>query len=700
MKKIWQYLKILLVLALLYCQLNIWENFYLGVLFFCLYFLFLVPYWQTVWRRVLSIANETWTSRVLGVFVLFSLIGSVAGMFIIFYKLTSLTLWLSYVLVAGISLLLVYFFKKRVKDISVEDDEEVILFKKNFSARVFTIIYLIFWAIAFYLLLGARSSAVLQTPWQTLSVYYLPIFFVLSSLSGLFLFFRFKNKTVLFFLILQTLLLHLYLPLTHENPWGGDVWRHVAMEERIVQGETIEPVLSVSKFSYSHLWGSTILLSQTFSQDLLAVNKWFMPLAWSLFAPFLFYRIGLLLFNSHRRGMWLAWLALLPFSLQALPALSLPVSWDFLLFLLVFMLWLQYFREHYRSQKYLAWFFSFFLIFGYALYAILTALIILFGYSFKYFENKIIRLVILFSSIFILPVIEFFGKTSYWPEKINWLDNLKQFIGQFTGWFFASAIRPHDILSGNLFFNHTPDYAFVSSIFSDWRWLVIPIMIIFILSIKYGVLSTIFKKENLQWSVLAGLVFTIFGGYFIGWYVLTGERLLTRRLDMVLVFVWLLFIIFAFDKVFEKISFKKTFSKIFVLLVVLVLSWLGTLTYASGPDIRVVSSGEFETAEYIWTTDYRLTLGLSSGRRQTMDEKHVCVLMDTWVLLPLETLSKGEIVGGGFPIDYNFAQPERVALLEAFEQDPNEEIINQAKEITGAEYCWMMSDDGLKKVGE
>lgn len=693
MKKFWQYLKIIIILSLLYFQLIYWNNIFVGFLFFISYLLFISSFWQTILRRVLAIENHTWLSRMLGAFVIFILLGFTAGIFIVFYKLTPLTIWLSYLIVILLTILLSKFFNKRVKEREAGDDEDLILWNKNFVYRLSLITYFIIWVIAAFLLFKSQSTAALQSPWQTISKYYPPIFFVLTFLSGIFLFVRFKTKTILLILILQCLLLHLYLPLSHQNPWGGDVWRHVAVEERIAGGEQILPIVSEQKLSYGHLWGTNVLLSKTLSVDLLAVNKWLMPILWSFVAPFLFFRIGYLVFDSRRKGLWLAWFALLPFPLQALGSLALPVSFNFLLFLFVLSLWLQYWRDRYRSQKYLALLFSGLMVFGYSLYVVLiwSAIIlsfIIYHLSLRNKEQGISFLTVIFAflSIFIIPVIELTAKVSYVPQSINLWENIKQAIGQFSGWFYASAIRPHDILSGNIIFNHTPDYAFVASIFNNWRWWLIPAMIIIWIFVAFG----FYKILNTKYQILGLLFSTVFGGYLLGWFVLDGDRLLTRRLDMVLAALMMILFISGISYLFSLISynFKPIIYKIFTIISILLFSWFITFTYASGPDMRVVSKDEFDAAKYI---EENLTAKplpfppiVGEGR------VGLCVLADTWVLLPLEALSAGKIVGGGFPIDYNFVQPERIVLLSEMNFNPRESVLKLAREKTGAENCWFV----------
>ena len=105
------------------------------------------------------------------------------------------------------------------------------------------------------------------------------------------------------------------------------------------------------------------------------------------------------------------------------------------------------------------------------------------------------------------------------------------------------------------------------------------------------------------------------------------------------------------------------------------------MTYASGPDMRVVSQTEYEVAQYIWTTGY--------NEVETKNQKY-CVLADTWVLLPLESLSQGNIVGGGFPIDYQFNQVDRVELFNKFLENPEKKDLEKAFSLTGAENCWYL----------
>ncbi|KKQ27294.1 MAG: hypothetical protein US42_C0011G0032 [Candidatus Magasanikbacteria bacterium GW2011_GWC2_37_14] len=738
--KYWRLLGLLVTLFLLYFQLLFWHNLFVGLLSVICYLFIVVPYWQTIWRRVLAINNTQILNKVFSLFTVFNLLAIFSAIFIIYYTLTSFLIWLCFILTAIVSLLFYNLNKKKIKEPEnsfESENEEIILFGKPFW---FLILYLVVFIGALFVLHSKQASGVLLSPWQEISVYFLPLFFVSLILSGIFLFSKFSLRTILWILVFQSFLLHVYLPMSHLNPWGGDVWRHVAVENKIINGGLELPVLVGEsakwrevvgvdlpeafliphKYSYGYLWGTTVLLSETLSISVLNINLWLMPILWSLFTPFLFYRLGSLIFNSRRKGLWLVWLSFLPFPLQAMASFTLPVSLGFLGFLFVLILWLQYWRDHYRSQKRLAMFLSVLMIFNYSLYFILTWIFVLFGFIVNYLKhnqenslkNKISWTVLIFASIFIIPIIELVSKISFTPENFNLWQNFKQLLGQFSGWFTASAVRPHDILSGNLIFNHTPDYAFVGNIFNVWRWWLIPAMIILWLFVGGGIYK-IFKNVESKIQTIGLLFSTVFGGYLIGWFVLDGDRLFTRRLDMVLSLLLIIFVIQGIIFLIEKISKYsilniKYFKKIILIIFVIIFSWFVTFTYASGPDSRVVSKDELAVANYLWNDETKTHPASSAGRPNPplVGEGNMehCILADTWVLLPLEAVSAKQIVGGGFPIDAQFGQPELTIMYNEMLNNPRESILKLAHEKTRSENCWFvsgqMTEDLRHKNGE
>ncbi len=694
---------LLLTLILLFFNLNFWLYGWLGLILFVSYLLLLGEYWRMIFRKVLGLSRKLWMTRIFSYLSVFLLLSFVSSIFIVFDRLSLILIWFTYVVVAVLSLIIFYLIQnsKRKKPVLLDvRDQNLVVFKKTF---VLPATYFILWVIGFYFLYISKSTEVLRSPWQAISEYYILIFFVLTLFSGIFLFSKYKTKTILFIFLFQSILLHLYIPMSHQLPWGGDVWRHVANEKILMQEEQILPVLvgedaqwvevagadipkvftMPHKYTYGQLWGSTVLLSQTLQIDLLEINRWLVPILWSLCMPFILFRLGWMLFGSVRRGLWLPWFMFLTFPFQAWGGLTLPVSLGFITFLFTLMLWFQYLRDENKSQRNLVLFFACLMLFGYSLYFILIWLVIIFSFLIKKSYKlqvasykHVFNIFILISSIFIFPIIELISKISFVPEKIEWWFGLKQVIGRFTGFFYAQMIRPHDILGGNVLFNHTPDYAFVSNIFNAWRWWLILFMLITIGLSKFGVFK-ILKKKNQMHLLVLFLTSTVVGGYVIGWFVLAGDKLFTRRLELTFAFLWIFLIVYALQRLLVRWKARDLFVRIGVVISLIIFSWFGTMAYASGLDDRVVSVNEYEVAQKIW------------------EEKPACVLGDTWFLLALEGVSVGEVVGGGFPIDYNFGQKERVDIFNKFAKYPNTEDLDRMKELTGAEKCFVVYEDNL-----
>ena len=65
------------------------------------------------------------------------------------------------------------------------------------------------------------------------------------------------------------------------------------------------------------------------------------------------------------------------------------------------------------------------------------------------------------ATVLFIPLLEIISGYSHFDRGVNFLTQIKQFIGNFTAYYLASGPRPHDIAVGNIIFNQTPAYAFV-----------------------------------------------------------------------------------------------------------------------------------------------------------------------------------------------------------------------------------------------
>src|SRR3990167_5555500 len=290
-------------LLFLYYQLIHWKIAWVGWVLFVLYILSVGHWWTEIFGRVYGFNRGRVTTKILGWFAAFTLLGLVSSVFVVLHRLTPMFVWVAYVagavVAAGVFWLIGRTGHRGHMAEKEGRAERVIVFGGRW---ILAVLYGVLWLAGFWLLVGSRSDAALFSPWQAIHPYFLPIFFALIVLLGIMLFSRFRTSTLLFFIVAQSLLLHFYLPFSHELPWGGDVWRHIANEERLTQGEFIYPVavgpnvetrnaggfdipevfFHPQKFSYGHLWGSSVALAHTLRVDLIQINKWLVPIVWSL----------------------------------------------------------------------------------------------------------------------------------------------------------------------------------------------------------------------------------------------------------------------------------------------------------------------------------------------------------------------------------------------------------------------------------
>lgn len=702
-KRFFPFLGTLLLSGCVFAQMNFFRNDLVGILLFVFSFSVLGKMWKVIYKSIFP-DGEKRVFGPLSYFTPFFLVGLMAGIFLTWYKADALFLSIAFFL-TGIFTLELFFRKKGSLEEDIFDIRKI-EFSSLPPAGVLPVFYFLLWGLTLVGLL-APATIILQTPWQHVPVFFLILFFFLTLLLGKILFTSQRITLVLFLLVLHSALLHLALPLSHQLPWGGDVWRTIGIEEKFIEGKSLLPVLfgqdvkwkeigplSIpeafvipNKYVYSHLWGETVFLARLFPLDLITLNRFLVPVIWSLFVPILLYAMGRKIFSTEKQALCFSFLSFLPFSLQALGSLTLAVSWGFIFFLFLVFLWFEYIQTRKTSVRNLALFFGALSVFGYTVFFIVFWFMVGITFLLQWKKQRKIQnmwmTILSIGGIFLFPLIELILKIDHFPANAHLLSNIKQAVGQFSGWFYANAIRTHDIASGNIIFNHTPLIAFVQNIFTVQRWHILFLMVFLAISAAVALYSFI-QEKNVIHKILFVLFFTVAGGYGIGWYFLEGERFFIRRLDGVLA---LLIMLLATQGIFFWIKkyIRPKQEKIYVFFALLFFSFSLCTVYASGPDMRVVSVDEYEVARYV------------------QKQAPTCVLADTWVLLALEGVSKGEVVGGGFPIDERFGQTERVKLYTDLLKNPQKEHLSQIDEFSASPECFLVvakKDVNLPKMRE
>lgn len=632
--------------------------------------------------------KKTWRTAILGVFLSFSFVGFFAGIFVVFYKLNLSAIGGAFAL----NILLIAALRWLAKaQGGVASNYPAV--KAELAAPTGAwwgvLFYLALAGYGFYLLYNSQSNASLLTPWQTIDRLYIYVFALATLLLGSLIFSRLPAAVVLVLCVINALLLHGYLPFTHELFYGADQWRHAAAERRILDERPLEPAklnapagtldaryslnssgLSIGALAYGSFWGASALIIRLADIDLIALNKWLVLILWSLLLPILLFEAGEAFGWSARASLFLVWLGFLPFTWQALGGLTLPVSFGFPFWLLSVLLLLKRIQRPARRQLPALLAFGLLSLFGYTLY------FILFWVGWALAEAIIISdarhpiprwlaggALVLAAAV--IPAVELVTRYSAINFGLDWLGRVRQLAGDMTAWHLAAGPQIRDITTGNIIFNQPPSVAFVVNFFTVWRWWLVVFMVLFLAAAVLGIVFCL-KKPDRRYQWLAVFGGGLFLSYFISRYLLTGENIFARRLDPVLAF----FLLFFAASALVALNFF-SLKKRFIFPVIVLLTSAVAASYSLGPDTGAVSAGEYAAMQYVW------------GREKN-NPAH-CVIAGTYPLLALEALSGREIVGGGFPISQYFAQPELAALYNNFSASASD--WQTALRLTGAERC-------------
>ncbi len=664
-------------------------NWHLGFLNWVLFIALLLRSFTGAYDVLVKFFNFSYRGlriKILSVFLVLMVLSSWLGLFIAVYKLNAL----AYALAFFGTGFIFSFFKNWTSQIEIENIPEMY----NPQMEVLDEMPSPIFVVLFFLGLVAYAGALLWkdsnighlfSPWQVIDPNYIAVFLLIAFISGLMLFTRLKAKVVLFLLSLFLLLQHSYLPLTHALIYGADGWRHLAVENRLMQSLPLTEVklsadpislvrsLDPGRLAYGQFWGWGLLFGKILNFDLLSFNAWLMPILWALLLPILLFELGRGLGFNKKESLFLAWLSFAPFALQVSGAFTLPSNLGFLWWLFLLLLILKRLNSPRHEQAVVLTILAVFSFFGYSLY------LILFVFSWMVAEllkKKVPMWLLVWPGMLIFPVLEILAGYSLIPKQLNWSAQVYQLFGNLTGWYLATGPRPHDIIAGNIILNQTPSYAFVVNFLTESRfWLVASATIFFILA-GWGTLLLI-KNKTIIGRWLANLTMAFFGGYIISRYFLSGDKILTRRLDAVLAILFLIALVAALKSIYKKFEYNKKYSAVLIILAVLIFSLAGTAVYSLGPDTETATVEEYKAMGLVW--------------KEEMDKDKHCILADVYPLLTLEALSAKQIVGGGFPIDENFAQPERIELYNKILTAGDEEVLKRASEITGSNECWVVA---------
>lgn len=697
---------LLIVSTLVFLSISFWRSAFGGWLTLIIYLLFVARGARLVLIKFFNFSARAFRIRILSIFSALASLGWLLSLALLFLPLTALVITIIFFLNGFVYFILGYWAGGAKKNEAEIDNLGLEVLEEAPRAKVGVFFYVLLVIYGFFLLYASRTGQAIVTPWQTIGPKFLYVFFLSTLFLGFLIFSKLKTKTLLFLLVVHSFLLHSYLPLTHDLLYGADQWRHIAAESQIASEKSSEMVvyggsnsflnkLNPGRLSYGQEWGIEVALSRLLSVPLFNVNKWSLPVIWSVILPILLFELARIIGFAKKQSLFFVWLGFLPFAWQAGGSFSLPVNLGFLVWLLSIILVLKRIKLARKEQLAVLALVALGSIFGYVLYFILflmgwgaAELIVLLRVGDG--QNKLddsaltksfhpwMRLgtaAVTILMMLIIPLVELVAGYSR-LGKISLLGHIKQLAGNFFAYYLASGPRPHDIITGNIIFNQVPSYAFVSNIFTQWRWWMILFMIVLLAAALMGIVMFCRRRE-LEYRWLAMMSVSVVVSYIVSLYFLTGEHVLSRRLDNTMA----LFLLLPVFYVWINFVFNKSYQTIKLILSVLVFSLAIVASYSLGPDTSSVSANQYAAVSYIW--------------QQEKDYSKHCVLADTYPLLALEAVSAKEIVGGGFPISQYFAQPERVALLAQMNKNINNKMLIEVFHFTKAEHCWFVGEKSV-----
>lgn len=628
--------------------------------------------------------SSAFRTYLLAGFSVLNIVGFFAGMVLFFTGVLKDVFIAVIFFIVAVVLYLIQKFTTHFKNaVNTKNQNDWQILEEFPQHKILVLVYLGLVALGFYLLFVSVSDKNITTPWQVIDYHFLWVYTSALIMLGILLFSSSKAKVILFLLFVQALLTFSYLPLTHTYFYGADQWRHSAVESRLLSGlslntavlsvqpKTILQFFDLGKLAYAQFWSLGTISAKILNIDILFLNKWLAPVLYALVFPILLFEVGRALDFGKRKALLFAYCAFLPFALQIAGAFTLPNNLSFLYFLFLFLLLLKWNKYGGTSQTVGLAILGAFSVFGYLLYFILFWLIWLL--LFLYQKKRLWFWLCAFVAGAFLPAMELMAGYSRWTLWAP-LNSLKKLLIGLFSWRIAFGLPNSDTDFGNILFNQPAVSVLIKNIFTVWPyWIFIFALLFWVLAI-YG-LYKIFKVQEKIW--LAVIILVLFVNHFVSRLFLGGDNILTRRMDFVLALSALILFFYALsDFIPEHWQFNFKKDSLLIILFILIISIGAATSYASGPDAFTVDRNEYLAMAQI---------------NNVIKNTPACVLSDTYALLILEYLSQKQIIGGGFPINENFAQPEREKIYQILLNADDENVQRSAKMFTGAETCYLVA---------
>ena len=562
------------------------------------------------------------------------------------------------------------------------------------SVRTLILIAIILlFGLGFYTLFSLSYAEIyIKTPWDVI-----PDQFVLViALLSLWLLYKIFTKPAFFLLvpiILFSLLQHLYIPAVYRLPYGGDTWRHTASMMEIEDngflssssydtlkiGSFIMPSSVFTTSSYASFWAGGIFLNRALNAGLISIMVWWQYLIFSLALPILFFLLFDCICDKNRSVSLLgAFLPSLFFPMQAYGAVSLPVGFGFLVFMIFLLATVFWLKK--REKKYFIALCIVLILLAiqYVVYVLFGALILGFLIVQKR-TSRVLRIAYLIVSSALVPIISLFVSPNarldilttgashildFWKHTLLYLFGLKGMDGYY-------------LHTGNLLWHSMRDRLTDLPLFS-WNYLDTLLFFCFVAAISASIFWMCRRRAINNNPVSALFLYILFIGLmsiFLDRSYLGGIHLLTERLDLIIDTAFIFFLIGGFISVRDRYGRQP----IFLWTSIVILAVMVGSTYSSGPIHGRVTMSHYNAMQALYVDM------LKTGRTD------YCVLSEHFPLAALESSSRGRVKNGNFPIKYGYLEEGGKIFIKMFSR-PDILWMKEAAQKSKTRGCYFVLD--------
>jgi len=551
---------------------------------------------------------------ILAIFLPLFLLAPIANIFTAWFILNNYTIWLVFILTSA-TIGVIYFL---LRDWPIKDsqlDESGVKNLPSVLWALFSLLLIFGWLAIFHTASGNR----LTSPWQILPAWLPFIAALASAIIFCAIFNGQKIWRVLIAIIVFSLFIHSYL-LAYTNGFGGDRFRHLGSEQRIMAELEYQPTLlskniwfkqigllkipqafiDSAKLSYGSMWSLEVIAAKITGIGIFQINRLLLPLLWSLFLPLIVFALCWLVWPDKKFALLGAMISNSLYLFQYYGAQGLSASYGFLwlaFYLLFLFAWL---RRGGRRLLVIILFFLILMYFNYLLAFILAVLSVFLACALRL--QKIYFWLALILSVAVLAILDYFSS-----PQIAW--SLSKLVdawvaGNFV--YFVPSARLADLLGQ-------------SHIFLDF---------IFVLVFVPGIIYSLFKvfKQSIAWQLIAGFLIMIVAAYLITWPILSGEHLVSRRLSLFAALPLVFIIAYNFKKL--------AMSRHGMIVAIVILALFTAYDWYSGPILNInISDRDLDLARAVWTDYQKLPASV---------QNKYCIKDDLSVILALEYFSGKE----------------------------------------------------------